>query len=119
MFVNFKNEYNKHIESEEKKIFPLILDLNAKVHAGLPITKTVADFNFVNIHSQLDDKIIDIKNLLIKYLPPLDDANNCNAFAIAIFRFEKDIKDHARIEERILYPRVNALISKSTMKNEK
>jgi len=119
MFVNFKNEYNKHISNEEKKIFPLILELNANVHAGIPISKGVADFNFVNIHSQLDDKIIDIKNLLIKYLPPLDDANNCNAFAIAIFRFEKDIKDHARIEERILYPRVNELISKSSASNEK
>ena len=111
MFVDFKKEYFKHIENEEKKIFPKILELNSQVHAGLPIKTTTTDFNFVNIHSQLDDKIIDIKNLLIKYLPPLADAYNCNAFAIAIFRFEKDIKDHSRIEERILYPRVHTFLN--------
>jgi len=119
MFVNFKKEYYKHIENEEKNIFPIILELNTKVHSGIPIKKNLSDFNFVNIHSQLDDKIIDIKNLLIKYLPPLIDAYNCNAFAMAIFRFEKDIKDHARIEERILYPRVNALINNSIASNDK
>jgi len=118
MFVNFKNEYNNHIENEEKTIFPVILELNTNVHSGIPIKKKVSEFNFTNIHTQLDDTIIDIKNLLIKYLPPLEDANNCNAFSVAIFRLEKDIKDHARIEERILYPRVKALISNSTISND-
>jgi len=113
MFVAFKNEYNKHIENEEKKIFPLILDLSENKVMSDTIKKKVSDLHLNNTHSQLDDKIIDIKNILIKYLPPFDDANSCNTFAISIFRFEKDLKDHARIEERILYPRVKGFLNQS------
>jgi len=113
IFINFKTEFNEHIEHEESIIFPLILELTEKECNPNHIQQKIAELNFTNIHSQFDDKIIDIKNILIKYLPPISDTNSCNAFAIAIFKFEKDLKDHSRIEDLILYPRVNQLFNSS------
>lgn len=114
IYSSFKDEFNNHIKYEEQKIFPLIIKL-ANNEKELNHNKIkLSDFNFINIHSQFDDKIIDIKNILIKYLPPIEDTFICNAFAIAIFKFEKDLKDHSRIEDRILYPRVNHLYNQST-----
>lgn len=114
MYTNFKTEFNYHIEYEEKNIFPIIIELSNNDILTNNNKSKLAEFNFINIHSQLDDKIIDIKNILIKYLPPIEDTFNCNAFAIAIFKFEKDLKDHSRIEDRILYPRINQFYNQST-----
>ncbi|MFZ4399557.1 MAG: hypothetical protein ACOYO1_05960 [Bacteroidales bacterium] len=106
IFSNFKEEFKKHIDYEENIIFPKIIEATEKYQINPNLKLKLPDFNFVNIHTQLDDKIFDIKNILFKYLPPIEDVNNCNAFAHAILRFEKDLKDHSRIEDRILYPRV-------------
>jgi len=105
-FENFKDEFNKHIEQEETIIFTKILELTSADARLNPEEKDLSFLDFVNIHSQLDDKINDIKNLLFRYLPPIDDVVKCNAFAMAILRFEKDLKDHGRIEDRVLYPKV-------------
>jgi len=113
IFLNFKTDFNKHLEYEENTIFPLILELVNKVKGSEENAQKIERLNFVNIHSQLDDNILDIKNLLIKYLPPVDDSNNFNAFTIAIFKFEKDLKDHAKIEDLILYPRMNIYFNSS------
>lgn len=94
IFLNFKTDFNKHLEYEENTIFPLIQELDNKVKGSKENAQKIERLNFVNIHSQLDDNILDIKNLLIKYLPPVADSNNFNAFTIAIFKFEKDLKDN-------------------------
>lgn len=111
MFITFKNEYKRHITEEENKIFPVIHELWERESIDRMFKLKVTSLNLTNIHSRLDDKIIDIKNILIKYLPPMDDVNQFNAFAMSIFRFEKDLKDHSRIEERILYPRVEQMLN--------
>lgn len=110
IFTNFKIELQKHTNYEENIIFPKIIELSQSVNFNDGIKISTPEINFLNIHSQLDDLIIDIKNILFKYLPTIDDANNCNAFAIAIFSFEKDLKDHARIEDRILYAKLKQYI---------
>ncbi len=114
IFINFKKELQKHTDYEENIIFPKIIELSETDNLKI----TIPELNFINIHSQLDDIIIDIKNILFKYLPTIEDTHNCNAFAIAIFRFEKDLKNHARIEDRILYPKVKQFLKYTTKQSE-
>lgn len=111
IFNNFKRELMSHTDYEEKIIFKEILKIDTEKLSDNIIPKPLKDLSFSNIHSQIDDKIIDIKNILLKYLPPVDDVINCNAFAVAIFNLEKDLKDHAKIEDRILYPKVMQIIN--------
>ena len=56
--------------------------------------------------ANVDIKLNDLKNLIIKYIEPVYNENVCNEFLIAMSDFEKDIKDHARIEDKILVPMV-------------
>ena len=48
--------------------------------------------------------MLDFKNILIKYTPPDFNMVVCNKLIMELFRFEKDLVNHARIEEKILVP---------------
>lgn len=102
-YHKYKQELLTHIEDEEKNTFPYIEELLTqpkKLKSNYTIKK------FEKEHSNVDIKLNDLKNLIIKYLKPNYDALICSDFLIALYRFEKDIKDHARIEDNILVPQV-------------
>jgi regulator of cell morphogenesis and NO signaling len=65
--------------------------------------------SFEKEHSNMDDKMDDLTNIIIKYLPPNYDQNRGNAFLANLFMFEKDLKNHSRIEDHILIPKVKQL----------
>lgn len=99
-YKKYKKELSQHIDYEEEHVFPYVLELvkNNKLNKDYTIR------SFEKEHTNIDDKLNDLKNLLIKYITPDYDENICNEFIITLFRFEKDIKDHARIEDKILLP---------------
>lgn len=102
-YNKYKNELLQHINNEEKIVFPYILNLiDKKCQAGIEYTL----HTFEKEHTNVDIKLNDLKNLIIKYIEPIYDENICNEFLITLVSFEKDIKDHARIEDKILIPQV-------------
>jgi regulator of cell morphogenesis and NO signaling len=109
IYNNFKTEFHSHIEEEEKSLFPFAVALEDAKEKASAKPLSLPEFDFVNIHTHLDDTIYDIKNILIKYMPLRGDIYSINAFAMSIFRFEKDLKDHSKIEDLILYPKVKHL----------
>jgi regulator of cell morphogenesis and NO signaling len=114
-YKKFKEEFVIHIEFEEKVMFPYILELKDVI--GDPESRTIfrqkyPDYSisgFEKEHSNMDDKMDDLKNIIIKYLPPNYDQNCGNAFLSNLFLFEKDLKNHSRIEDHILIPKVKQL----------
>ncbi|MDP2339243.1 MAG: hemerythrin domain-containing protein [Bacteroidota bacterium] len=114
-YANFKEEFVIHISYEEREMFPYVLELNEAIknpsfreqfrqkHPGFSIS------GFEKEHSNMDDKLDDLKNIIIKYLPPNYDQNRGNAFLNNLFMFEKDMKNHSRIEDHILIPKVKQL----------
>ncbi len=54
-------------------------------------------------------KLFDLKNLIIKYLPPAKDYTLSNALLFEIFRLERDLNDHSRIEEKVLVPKMQLI----------
>lgn len=101
-YHNYREELLLHIKEEEQKVFPYITNLveNGRKDAQYCIR------SFEKEHSNVDIKLNDLKTLIIKYIDPVYDNNICNEFLITLFRFEKDIKDHSRIEDKILIPQV-------------
>lgn len=101
-YQKYKEELLLHINEEEQEVFPYILNLvnNKKVSSKYNI------HSFEKEHSSVDVKLNDLKNLIVKYIEPVYDNNVCNDFLINLYRFEKDIKDHARIEDKILIPQL-------------
>ncbi len=107
---NFYRDYKKkllaHIVDEEERVFPYITSL---INDPESIDKNKLQLSFEKEHENVDLEIDDLKNLLIKYTNPVYDELICDELLIEIFRFEKDILDHARIEDNILIPQVNQI----------
>jgi regulator of cell morphogenesis and NO signaling len=62
--------------------------------------------SFEKEHTNVDEKLFDLKNIIIKYLEPNYAHRICNDFLYELFQFERDLTDHARIEDKILVPKV-------------
>lgn len=111
-FSNYKHEIKSHIKEEEELVFPYLLALED--FENKKITKADFLLKYKDKHAlkskiehdDMDDKLLDLKNIIIKYTPPNYNTYACIAFINSLFHFEQDMKNHARIEDKILYPKV-------------
>ncbi|MCG6189244.1 hemerythrin domain-containing protein [Maribellus maritimus] len=108
-YKRYKNELLNHINDEETRVFPYVVELINNPRSMDP-NFTITEFE--KEHSNVEIQLEDLKNLIIKYIEPVYDENICNEFLITLFRFEADIKDHARIEDAILVPLAIAIEDK-------
>ena len=100
----YRREVDNHFDYEERTVFPYVQALLEK--------RRVDGYNilcFEDNHSDIDGKLCDLKNIIIKYLP-----ENCSAklryeVLSDIFRFEEDLSRHTVIENQILIPLVEKL----------
>lgn len=101
-YQKYKQELITHIEDEESRVFPYVSRLveNKTIEPGFSI------ISFEKEHSNVEEKINDLKTLIIRHVPPTYNQNTGNEFLIELSRFEKDIADHARIEDNLLIPMV-------------
>lgn len=102
-FEKYKNELIIHIKDEEENVFPHVINF-VQDHHKSSIKNT--PISFEKEHSNVEMKLSDLKNLLIKYLEPVYDNNDFNEFVSSLYQFEKDIIDHARIEDHILVSQI-------------
>ena len=114
-FKKYKEELSSHIGFEEKKVFPYVLKLNAASNSEINKEIFLNEYsnftiqNFEDEHSDIDEKILDLKNIIIKYLPPDYNTYIRNALLSHLILFDKDLKSHTRIEDKILIPKVKSM----------
>lgn len=108
-YLDYKKKLLKHIGDEEETVFPYIEKL---VNSPKDVSEPPLNLNFEKEHENVDLEIDDLKNLILKYIAPDYDKLICNELIAEIFRFEKDILDHARMEDIILIPQVRKLQNK-------
>ena len=114
-YHKFREEFINHVQIEELRVFPYILKLNEAILDPMDKDLFFSEFRGSNIrgfekeHSDMDEKMFDLKNIIIKYLPPNYDPNIGNSLLSSLFMFEKDMKNHSRIEDKILIPKVRQL----------
>lgn len=105
-YKRYKNELLNHINEEEENVFPYVEALINQRN----IDKFDYNINeFEKEHTNVEEQLNDLKNLLLKYLKPVYKDNDCNEFLATLFNFEKDITDHARIEDAILVVQVEKM----------
>ncbi len=115
-FRKYITEFNSHIEQEERNVFPYILELSQQVQDNSKNGLKSANKSFIQQyheeHNNIEETLFDLKNILLKYLPP--PVNNClyNNLIFDIFRLERDLLDHAELEENVLYPLVREMEEK-------
>jgi regulator of cell morphogenesis and NO signaling len=110
-YLKFKQELHEHLQFEDKYTFPYALQLNnLYVHGSKNISpelrpaKSISEYE--EEHGDVDSKLLDLKNIIIKYLHADYDVNKCNTLLTTLFNFEDDLRDHARIEDKIMVPKV-------------
>ncbi len=110
-FLEYKKELFAHLRSEETRTFPYI-EMVYRLHAapGTPrVRKDLRRYSmdvYEREHHEVDEKLTDLKNILIKYIGGEFDDAVCSAIVFELFRLEKDILDHTRIENIVLMPMV-------------
>ncbi|MFV0521512.1 MAG: hemerythrin domain-containing protein [Mangrovibacterium sp.] len=114
-YQNYKAEILLHFEKEEKETFPYI-EYIVK-HNNYPESpKRIYDYG--QEHTDVEEKLSDLKNLVIKYLDADYDANHMNDFLHTLYHFEQDLNDHARIEDAILVKQVIAIETQLNLQNK-
>lgn len=114
-FTEYIRELSVHMESEESKVFPYVIALSESLEANKKTKDFEEKFSHYNIqkyledHNDVEEKVYDLKNILIKYLPPPTDSCKYNSLLFEIFKLEKDLKDHSKLEDKVLIPKVKLM----------
>lgn len=114
-FKDYKNELEEHLNREENITFPYIKGLYKLYHNDFnekeydQLSHSYSMKKYAEEHNNIDDKLYDLQNILIKYLSGSFDDEHTQAVLFELFRLEKDIRNHTRLEERILKPMVEEM----------
>ena len=103
-FNGYRDELVKHFGFEEEKVIPYIQDLL--------IGQRSDDFNiecFEQNHSNIDEKLSDLRNLVIKALPAACDPKTGNELLLRLFRLQEDLLHHTCIEDEVMVPVVKLM----------
>ncbi|MDH6311424.1 regulator of cell morphogenesis and NO signaling [Parabacteroides sp. PFB2-10] len=102
-FDEYAGEVHKHMMYEEKNVFPYV--------RGLLGGRKDPKYNisiFMKRHDQIEMKIVELKNILIKYYPGAG-TNLLNSVLFDIFATESDLASHNHVEDYLFVPAIMAL----------
>jgi len=108
VLLNFFDEYvdevKKHMEYEDKTVFPYVLNL---LKGELSSDYKILDFE--DHHTDVDSKIAELKNILIKYHPS-DSVNfKLNDVLFDLLGCERDLAMHNMVEDHFFVPVVEVI----------
>jgi regulator of cell morphogenesis and NO signaling len=110
-FDDYYREVSEHLDYEDKIVFPYVKMLYSKVTNGKteigPVTYSVTEYR--DHHDDIEEKLNDLKNLLIKHLPQKDDQKIRRKLLFNLFELEHDLNIHSKIEDTILVPLVEKM----------
>lgn len=100
-FDGYVQELKKHMNYEDMYVFTYVENLQ----------KGIKDENynidmFVRNHNHIDDKLTELKNIIIKYYPNNQKAYLMNAVLFDIYNSEKDLASHNEVEDYLFVPAV-------------
>ena len=100
-FDGYVQELKKHMNYEDMYVFTYVENLQ----------KGIKDENynidmFVRNHNHIDDKLTELKNIIIKYYPDNQKAYMMNAVLFDIYNSEKDLASHNEVEDYLFVPTV-------------
>jgi len=109
-FNVYKQELTDHIQREEDGVFPYVLKISEAYQKGTLSDSLYNEMNEYNIHDyasehdNVEQKLYDLKNIIIKYLPPVENSLLCHKILIELFNLETDLNDHALLEDKLIVP---------------
>lgn len=114
-FKEYREELRNHIEKEELKVQPYVIEIEKayeKEELNESLKQDILNYSindFANEHDNVEEKLYDLTNIIIKYMPPCPDKALSNRILMELFRLEKDLNAHAELEDKVLVPKVSAM----------
>ena len=108
-YFDYKKQLTIHIDYEETELFPLIVEI-VKKQSKISENADYYSDKIQHEHVNVEDKLSDLKTILIKFLPAEVNENSANELLFEISRFEQELLDHARFEDKILIPKFIILL---------
>ena len=100
-FDAYVAEVRKHMDYEDMNVFTYVESLVAgNRESGFRISQ------FARRHDQIDAKLKELKNIIIKYYPAGGNDYLLNAVLFDIFSCEQDLASHCRVEDYLFVPAV-------------
>jgi len=114
-FEGYEKELYGHIALEEEQVYPYAIEVADAYHKKFLTPSLENKINsypmtsYEKEHSDIEAKLFDLKNILIKYLPTPKDSYINNRILMELFTLEQDLSDHARIENMVLVPKITQM----------
>ncbi len=111
-FDQYKNEVKEHTDREEEVVYPYALFIEESCQHMTNKEDCAAKMNEYSItnytqeHDDIEEKLTDLKNIIIKYLPAPKEQMTLHEILIELFLLQNDLNHHGRIEEKILVPKI-------------
>ncbi len=109
-FREYIKEFTEHISEEEVRTFPYTFDLIDTLNDKMSLAEFHHKYqgytidSYLENHSDLDEKVNDLRNLLLKHIPPITGNCHFSNLLLELFRLGKDLRDHTILEENVLIP---------------
>ena len=114
-FNDYKQELINHTRREEEVVFPYAIAIENAFNKNIKdkkisnLMETYSMDIFKNEHDNIEEKLFDLKNIIIKYLPQPKNVKLCNKLIYELFNLEQDLNDHSRIEDKVLVPKIREM----------
>ena len=112
-FGDYKAELEKHFSFEEEHVFPYVEAL-LQGEAPARHLSTPGDD-----HTNIEEKIGDLKAIVLKYLPGECDNEDVAGVFSTIYALAEDLKCHSRVEDTILLPLIANLEGREEHRQER
>ena len=102
LYDEYAQDIVKHMRYEEKTVFPYVEQL---LQGNVPENFDISTFS--KHHDQVEDKLRELKNIIIKYLPSDDLRNNLlTATLYGLYNNEEWLSQHAMVVEQRFFPQI-------------
>lgn len=106
-YDDYMGEVRKHMQHENRKVFGYVEQLLQGRRTG-----DYSISQFARGHNSIDVKLQELKNIIIKYYAPTEQAELLNNVLFDIFTCETDLRIHCQVEDDIFVPAVEILEEK-------
>ncbi|MDR3058630.1 MAG: hemerythrin domain-containing protein [Prevotella sp.] len=103
-FDNYTNEVLEHMQYEDDTVFPYVyslIDKNSDKHYSINI--------FEERHNDIEGKMNDLKQILMKYVPGTTDQMLMVNILTELYMSEEELEAHTFIEDSLVIPRVKEI----------
>lgn len=103
-FDEYVAEVQRHMDYEEQTVFPYVEGL---LEGRASDSYSIDDFR--RRHDQVDVKLRELKNIIIKYYPERGNNHLLNSVLFDLFNCEQDLVSHCLVEDHMFVPAVAQL----------